>query len=82
MSKKIVDKWKSAARKALVGRRIVGVDYLTAEETGEMMWSNSAVVLILDDGTALYPMSDDEGNDAGALATNKKELPVIPVIRR
>jgi hypothetical protein len=30
-------------------------------------WDRSAVMLVLDDGTLLYPSSDDEGNDAGAL---------------
>ena len=31
-------------------------------------------------GTSLVPSMDDEGNDAGALFINNKDLPVIPVI--
>ena len=52
---------------ALVGRRIVGTRYLTAAECGEQYWQHSPLVLLLDDGTTLVPMSDEEGNDAGAL---------------
>ena len=31
------------------------------------MWSFTCVVLLLDDGTTVYPARDAEGNDAGAL---------------
>ena len=41
-------------------------------------WSKSPVVIELDDGIHLIPMSDDEGNDAGAIATNLDDLPIIP----
>jgi hypothetical protein len=37
-------------------------------------------MLELDDGTVLFPASDDEGNDAGALFTANDKLPVIPTI--
>ena len=37
----------------------------------------------LDDGTALCPMSDDEGNESGAIACmgEKVEVETIPVMR-
>jgi hypothetical protein len=43
-------------------------------------WDKSGIVLMLDDGTYIYPSRDDEGNGAGALFTSHADLPVIPVI--
>ena len=53
--------------KPLVGRTIVGVRYLDAGEVGLLGILHQPVCLQLDDGTLLWPMADDEGNDAGAL---------------
>jgi hypothetical protein len=53
--------------KPLVGRTIVGVRYLNASETGQLGIAHQPVCLQLDDGALLWPMADDEGNDAGAL---------------
>jgi hypothetical protein len=53
--------------KPLVGRTIVGVRYLGAGETGLLGVAHQPVCLQLDDGALLWPMADDEGNDAGAL---------------
>jgi len=55
------------ARQRLLGRRIVEARYLNADECNELMWGQSGVVLVLDDGTTVYPARDAEGNDAGAL---------------
>jgi hypothetical protein len=53
----------------LVGRTIVKVRPLSNEECEEFMWStthgNVAFAFILDDGTALVPSADPEGNSAG-----------------
>ena len=55
---------------------------MTPEEANESYWDYQPVLLILDDGTALCPMSDDEGNEASALAVlNNEELSTIPVMR-
>lgn len=71
----------------LVGRKIVGVRWLGEDEVEEMVWDCSAVVLVLDDATQLWPSSDDEGNGPGALfiqpstKAKKAGLPdVAPVI--
>ena len=56
------------AAQHLVGRRIVEARYMTPKEVKTLMWNRAALVLVLDDGTAIYPQCDDEGNDAGALA--------------
>ena len=56
---------------------------MTKEEADESYWDYQPVLLILDDGTALCPMSDCEGNEAGALSvfqgTSKTE-PVMDTI--
>ena len=80
MSNKLKKKWSKEVGGKLVGRKIVAVRYMTDKERKEQWWSKSAVVIRLDDGSALYPMSDDEGNDAGAIATTYEDLPVIPTI--
>jgi len=53
--------------KGLVGRRITAVRWMTKKEQKDMMWYCRPVVLQLDDGTLMWPQSDDEGNDGGAL---------------
>jgi hypothetical protein len=51
----------------LVGRTIKTARYLTPQEAANCGWRHSTLVLELDDGTLLFPSSDDEGNDAGNL---------------
>ena len=67
----------------LLGKRIVGVRYLTKEETEASAWYSSPIAIELDDGSALIPQQDDEGNDGGALwiANSKSKQSLIPVIR-
>ena len=67
----------------LVGLKIVGVRYLTKEETDANYWYSSPIVIELSDGSALIPQSDDEGNDGGALwiANSKCKEDLAPVIR-
>ena len=72
--------WGQLAAQLLVGKTIKKVTYMTAKEQDSFMWNQSAVVIELNDGTLLWPSADDEGNDAGALFTTNKNLPVIPVI--
>ena len=68
-------------KKKLEGKRIKEVRYLTDEEANNIGWEYKPLVIILQDGNYLFPMSDDEGNDAGALATSFKEFPTIGVER-
>ena len=67
----------------LVGLKIVGIRYLTKEETDASGWYRSPIVIELSDGSALIPQSDDEGNDGGALwiANSKGKEDLAPVIR-
>ena len=66
----------------LIGLKIVGVRYLTTEESEASGWYSSPIVIELSDGSALIPQSDDEGNDGGALwiANSKGKEDLAPVI--
>ena len=75
------NKWAAKASTLLVGKKITAVRYLTEEETESLGWQCSSLVIILEDGSYIFPSSDDEGNAAGALFTSSETLPIIPVIR-
>lgn len=81
MPDSIENKWTNIANKMLVGRKIVGTRYLTKAEKESLGWHSRPIVLILDDGTLIFPATDDEGNDGGALFTTNKQDPVIPLIK-
>ena len=68
-------------KKVLLNRKIVGVRYMDEVEVEGLGWYKQAIVLILDNGVQIFPMSDDEGNNAGALATTDKRLETIPTAR-
>ena len=75
-------RWQKKIEKQLCGRTIVAVRYMTPQEAESSYWCYQPILLILDDGTALCPMSDDEGNEGSALAVlNNEELSTIPVMR-
>ena len=61
----------------LVGRRIVEVRAMSAPELEAEGWppDETVPVLVLDNGTLLFPSRDDEGNGPGALfgATARKQ---------
>jgi len=73
-------RWEAEARKLLVGRTIAAVRYMTEEESEDSDFDSSPIVIIFDDGSYIFPMRDDEGNDAGALATSNEDTPTLPVI--
>ena len=61
----------------------LGTYNMTPEEAESSYWTYQPILLILDDGTAICPMSDDEGNEAGSIACmgEKVEVETIPVMR-
>ena len=68
MAKKVsVDEFWNKRAQVLVGKKIKEVRYMTDEEATEAMWYNKPLVIIFEDGTYIFPMADDEGNDGGAL---------------
>jgi hypothetical protein len=79
----IETRWTNEATKALVGRKIVAVEYLSRENCDILEWWESGLVLILDDGSNVLVQADDEGNGPGALsiASDKGEF-LIPTINK
>lgn len=69
--------WERKMR-PLIGREIVDARYMDAGERAACGFFHSCLVLQLDDGTLLYPMADDEGNDAGAMAIQPGSIPGMP----
>jgi hypothetical protein len=66
--------------KAFRGKKIVNVRYMSDEERDAYGWAHRPMVIFFDDGSYLFPMSDDEGNEAGALCTSHDNLQTIAVI--
>jgi len=76
----MIKRWTKDASNLLVGKKIVAVRYLTDAERDGLFWHSASLAIQLDDGTLIWPSSDDEGNDAGALFTTSEKLDTIPVI--
>ena len=76
-------RWQKKIEKQLCGKKIVAVRYMTPQEAESSYWNYQPILLILDDGTAICPMSDDEGNEAGSIACmgDNVEVETIPVMR-
>ena len=81
MSKdKTTDRWEKKISSELVGKTIAKIEYLSPKEGEEMMWYKLPLVIIFTDGSWIFPMADDEGNDGGSLATSIEGLETIPVM--
>ena len=74
------EKWGKKASDFLVGKTITQVRYLTDQERDGMDFQSSCLAIIFNDNSYIFPMCDDEGNEAGSLSTSNRELEVIPVI--
>jgi hypothetical protein len=74
--------WVDIARKVLKGRTIKAVNYISEKDADDNLLSNRGLMIMLDNGTMLYPMCDDEGNDFGAIHYTTKEgnSDVLPVL--
>tara|TARA_B100000519_G_scaffold203189_1_gene224681 strand:- start:5261 stop:5536 length:276 start_codon:yes stop_codon:yes gene_type:complete len=72
--------WTDLVSKNLVGKTITKVEYVDDEEVEDNMWYKKPIAIQLDGKHWLIPMSDDEGNDGGAISTTFKDLKTIPVI--
>lgn len=77
----IIDRDEKILNLNLVGQKITEARWLTKEEAEECGWTYQPIQITLENGVLLIPMSDDEGNEAGAMATNLKELDTIYVNR-
>lgn len=84
----LVDRWSKKASDLLTGLQIRKAFYMPKESVKSMGWAARSVVIELfdpngiKDDVRIFPMQDDEGNNAGALATSDSTDPVLPVIWR
>ncbi len=82
-----VYRWQKKIEKQLCGKKIVAVRYMTPQEAESSGWYYQPLLIIFDDGSAICPMSDDDGNESGSLSvfqgTSKTEpvMDTIPVMR-
>ena len=60
----VVKRFTKLAKDTLEGKRIKEVCYMSPEET---RLNHYTVCFVLEDGTGIMVMADDEGTDAGAL---------------
>ena len=51
----------------IIGHKIVAIRKTTAEEREQQYWSANGIVLVLDNGVSLLPVTDEEGNEPGRL---------------
>ena len=63
----VITKLVDGVKDDLIGKKIVAITYLSEEEMKASYWNKRCPVLILEDGTAILPLSDDEGNESGVL---------------
>ena len=77
---RVEKKWTRDISRALLGKTITKVEYMTQDEAKYNGWERRPIILRLNDGTFLFPSMDDEGNDGGAIFTTLEDLPVIPVL--
>tara|TARA_R100001594_G_scaffold82110_1_gene116575 strand:+ start:92 stop:349 length:258 start_codon:yes stop_codon:yes gene_type:complete len=77
---RLIGMWTGMARSHLMGKVITDVSYITDEEQEDRGWYSKTVVIKLNNGVELCPICDEEGNDAGVLETNIKDLEIIPTI--
>ena len=73
-------RWTIEVAGALIGRKIVKVEYMSTKEAEDNGWHSRPICIQLNNGAWLVPMRDDEGNDGGSISTSYEALPVIPVI--
>ena len=82
MKKDYTKMWNKTANDLLLGKKIIKVEYMGSEEAKNAMCDNRPVRIILEDGTNILPMRDDEGNDGGALWLGNTDLDTcLPVLR-
>ena len=81
MSKDLSKAWNNRAKKVLLGKKIVQVEYVDTKEANTYGWHSRPISFTLNDQTRLIVMCDDEGNDGGALCyLNDNGEDLLPVL--
>lgn len=60
--------WQKKAEELLLGRKIVEIEWMSSDEVDDTEWHSAPICLKLDDGSYIFPLRDNEGNDGGSLA--------------
>lgn len=68
------------AETQFIGKKIVGVRYMTNKEAEELDWFCRPLIIELDDGNLIVSSSDDEGNGPGVILSLNGKGEVFPVI--
>lgn len=61
------DDWVEHAENHMLGKTVARVRYLTKEEAAQIGWDCRPLCIQFDDGSIIFPSSDDEGNSAGTM---------------
>lgn len=72
--------WEKLSADFLVGKTVKIVRYMNEVEAFDSGFYSRPLVIEFDDGSWIFPMADDEGNNGGALATSSDTLDTIPVL--
>ena len=72
--------WEKLSADLLVGKTVKSVRYMNEAEAEHSGFYSRPLVIEFDDGSWIFPMADDEGNNGGALATSSETLDTIPVL--
>lgn len=72
--------WEKLSADLLVGKTVKSVRYMNEAEAENNGFYSRPLCIEFDDGIWIFPMSDDEGNNGGALATSSETLDTIPVL--
>lgn len=73
-------KWEERCAQILVGKTIKSVRYQYTCEMKDMGWSKKSLIIFFTDGSFIFPSSDDEGNNAGAIFTSFEGIEGIPTL--
>tara|TARA_R100000084_G_C4604374_1_gene124833 strand:+ start:558 stop:833 length:276 start_codon:yes stop_codon:yes gene_type:complete len=79
--KELENKWVKEIEPILLGAKIISIQY---QEEAEY-WDNRPLEIILSNGSVLFAMRDDEGNDGGAYGlgwTDKAKPKTIKAIEK
>lgn len=73
----IETKWTKVASDALVGCKIVKVEYMSKDNCRMLDWYESGLILVLDNDTFVVVQCDDEGNGPGSLVVQSMTSDLI-----
>ena len=79
--KELENKWVKEIEPILLGAKVISIQYQESEE----YWDNRPLEIILSNGSVLFAMRDDEGNDGGAYGlgwTDKAKPKTIKAIEK